>query len=313
MHRGPVRRHCGSWKVPQVHRQDRASAGGQRRRQKMAVVRIRQRQLLHVNFAAFHLRLRQGAVHQLDREKQAFPRCPARFDQIADPFLVDVRGPSGSDDQVDPELDEQVSELKGVEQVGVEHDGRRRSWPVKGHIFARDPPCQPRAPLRLHALVPLVREAPRHRPAGYADECRRGGTAARPHPFAGARGWREMPRMLAASSGVTSASSASTVTPSAVESLSSKSARAGKAEVGSANASSVPSPRTRRISARVAVRSAAAPRAPLGRSAGGMECRTGDWIGMKPLYSYLEHLEDIRRGWGVRSGQRWLLAYSRMP
>ncbi len=70
---------------------------------------------------------------------------------------------------------------------------------------------------------------------------------------------REIPRMPAASSGVTSASSASTVTPSPEESCSRRSARAGKADGGSVIASSVPSSRTRRTSARAAARSAAAP------------------------------------------------------
>jgi hypothetical protein len=58
---------------------------------------------------------------------------------------------------------------------------------------------------------------------------------------------------------VTSASSASTVTPSPEESCSRRSARAGKADGGSVIASSVPSSRTRRTSARAAARSAAAP------------------------------------------------------
>jgi hypothetical protein len=50
--------------------------------------------------------------------------CSSSGDQVTNPFFVDARRPTRRNDRIHAELDQQVPELKGIKQIGVEDDRR---------------------------------------------------------------------------------------------------------------------------------------------------------------------------------------------
>ncbi len=94
--------------VPQIHCQDGLSLRGQCSRQNMTIVGIEQVETLHVCLPIPHIRLWQSAVHQLECAQQALVWCSSGGDQVANTFFVDARRPTGRDDRIHAELDQQL-------------------------------------------------------------------------------------------------------------------------------------------------------------------------------------------------------------
>ena len=81
------------------------------------------------------IRFRENAAHDFERPRQAFTCCTSISDQAANPLLMDFSRPAQVNEALDPQLDEQISEVEGVEEIGIDEDDRRcERAGIRGHV-----------------------------------------------------------------------------------------------------------------------------------------------------------------------------------
>jgi hypothetical protein len=95
----------------------------------VAIFGVRQREPAFVAFPVSDVSVGQHRLHELAGRRQPRVRDGARCRQVADPFVVDRIRPSCGDEVVNGELDQEVSQMKGIQDAGIIDDDRR----IRGH------------------------------------------------------------------------------------------------------------------------------------------------------------------------------------
>jgi len=76
----------------------------------------------------------ENVAHDFECPRQVFSRGASISDRVANPLLVDFNRPTRVDEALDSELDEQIPEMEGIEEIGVEVDNRRcERAEIRGH------------------------------------------------------------------------------------------------------------------------------------------------------------------------------------
>jgi len=124
---------CG-WKISEIEGQQDRGTSFNRGGQDMAVASIRQHQVGGPVLVTAHIGFWENAAHDFEGPRQAFTRGASISDQVANPLLVDFSRPTQVNEALDTELDEQISEMEGIEEIGVDEDDRRCGRArIRGH------------------------------------------------------------------------------------------------------------------------------------------------------------------------------------
>ena len=122
------------WKISEIEGQQDRGTSFNRGGKDMTVASIRQHQAGGPVLVAAHIGFRENAAHNFQGPRQAFTRGTSISDQVANPLLMDFSCPTQVDEALDTELDEQIPEMKGIEEIGVDEDDRRCDRArIRGH------------------------------------------------------------------------------------------------------------------------------------------------------------------------------------
>lgn len=77
---------------------------------------------------------RKHAAHDAKGSHQALARGTSIGDEVADPLLVDCVRPAHGEETFNAELDQQIPQVEGIEEIGVQkNDEWRGRGAVRGH------------------------------------------------------------------------------------------------------------------------------------------------------------------------------------
>ena len=115
-----MRREYFGRKVSQIPCHDMGSTAGDRGSEDVTVAGIGKRQLRNVLLIVGDISCGQHPFHQVSRLGQALDRKILRVcREIANPLFMDRVGPTGVDQSIDATLNQEIADMKGIQNAGV--------------------------------------------------------------------------------------------------------------------------------------------------------------------------------------------------